>query len=132
MSRIENAIVVVVDDQEASRAPIVEALLRHRFKVVEADGGRKALEIKRSQPIAAIITDIAMPHGDGVELLREAKYRNETFPVFLMSHSPELYSESRGYELADGIFKKPVNTKELIRAMERAIGQTIVSFSLVA
>lgn len=124
--------ILVADDQEASRAPLVKSLRQRGFGVYETDCGQKALAMLEQHRISIVISDISMPNGNGIELLTKAKKLKQKTHVFLMSDYPELYAENEGFNLADGVFKKPINPEEVVRAVEAACGRAIISSSLVA
>jgi len=62
--------VLIVDDDRLSRLPIKRLLERHRFVILEAENGKKALETLKDHPETRIvITDYHMPEMDGFELV---------------------------------------------------------------
>lgn len=61
--------VLVVDDEFAVREMLVATLTRKGYIVETAAGGRSALQKVQSTYYDAIISDISMPDGDGLELL---------------------------------------------------------------
>jgi CheY-like chemotaxis protein len=59
------------------------------------------------------VTDIRMPGGDGIELLRKIKAANREFPVVVMSAYSDV-SRNEAIELgADAVFSKPFNLENL-------------------
>jgi DNA-binding NtrC family response regulator len=81
----ESARILVVEDTELFRGVIVEALTREGFEVDEAATGEQAVE-KFSQTVYdVLITDLALPDRDGVELLVEAKTRFPEMIVIIMT-----------------------------------------------
>ncbi|MBI3294446.1 MAG: response regulator [Deltaproteobacteria bacterium] len=123
--------VLVVDDHQDSRVRLVEALLQHGFEVDEAENGTKAASKIKREAFDVVITNISMPHGNGIELLNKVKKLNAQIRVFLMSDYPDLYAEYQGFELADAVFRKPVDLVEVVRAVQKGSGPVVVS-SLVA
>jgi len=67
--------VLVVEDEDGVRVPIVRALRRRGFTVLEAEHGAEALERYREHglPIDLLLTDVMMPHLNGRELARELR-----------------------------------------------------------
>lgn len=109
----------------------MEALLQHGFEVDEAENGTKAASKIKREAFDVVITNISMPHGNGIELLNKVKKLNAQIRVFLMSDYPDLYAEYQGFELADAVFRKPVDLVEVVRAVQKGSGPVVVS-SLVA
>src|ERR671933_313359 len=64
--------ILVVDDEPANLR-MMERLLRGRYRVLTAAGGREALEILRGERVSLLLTDERMPGMSGIELLRESR-----------------------------------------------------------
>lgn len=65
--------VLVVDDDDASRAFLRDALERDGWSVEEAENGRVALERVAAQRPAVVLLDLMMPEMDGFEFLARAR-----------------------------------------------------------
>jgi signal transduction histidine kinase/CheY-like chemotaxis protein len=94
--------VLVVDDREANRYTTVHALTRAGFQVVEADTGKKALELARNRP-AVIVLDVKLPDILGYEVCRRIKANAQTrhIPVLQLS-AAFLSNESKLFALESG------------------------------
>ena len=64
--------VLFVEDETAVRKVGVKIFVEQNYRVLEASGGREALELAASHtgPIHLLVTDVVMPHMSGVELAR--------------------------------------------------------------
>lgn len=82
-----DAEVLVVDDDEAVRMLIREALERAGFAVRCAADGRRGLELyrERAEHIGVAVLDLSMPGLDGDETLRELRKLDPELPVILTS-----------------------------------------------
>lgn len=70
--------VLVVDDSDTSRRYIAELLARQRFRVLEAGNGVEAIKLLLAhEAIDLVITDYNMPQMDGVELIKNLRYKYE-------------------------------------------------------
>ncbi len=67
--------ILLVDDEPEVRLVLSRGLRSKGHEVVEAENGRRAITLYRQSEFDMVITDVLMPHMDGVELLREL--RNE-------------------------------------------------------
>jgi CheY-like chemotaxis protein len=78
---------LVVDDDEGSRALVRQAIEREGWTVDEAADGAKALEAVRAARPDAIILDLIMPEMDGFEFLRRLREQPEwrEIPVVVVS-----------------------------------------------
>jgi DNA-binding NtrC family response regulator len=61
--------ILVVDDEPYIRTATQRVLEEHGYTVRTAANGREAIEIFRSERIAAVILDLAMPDLDGTATL---------------------------------------------------------------
>jgi diguanylate cyclase (GGDEF)-like protein len=67
--------ILVVDDEETVRKSIVDILRHDGHAVCEASNGASALEWLEREPFALVITDIVMPHMDGLSFIKIAGQR---------------------------------------------------------
>ena len=65
------ATILIIDDEEIVRVLLRSALRAAGHEVVEAANGRQGLELYRLRPTDLIITDIAMPELNGLDLILE-------------------------------------------------------------
>jgi signal transduction histidine kinase/CheY-like chemotaxis protein len=79
--------VLLADDDEVSRYLLAEALTRLGYSVVEARGGREAIQIMKDNILAGVFLDIVMPDLTGFEVLREIRRGPSTKTVPVIVHS---------------------------------------------
>ena len=107
--------VLVVDDMELNR-DILREILEEDYPILEAESGRRALEMiqKYGEDIAVILLDLIMPDGDGFAVLEIMKKRNwlEKMPVLIISGENSLETEKKcfSYGISDFIHKPFDNT----------------------
>jgi signal transduction histidine kinase/CheY-like chemotaxis protein len=70
---LEGVRVLVVDDDEESRAIVTEYLEHHRASVTAAASAAEALEVLQREPHDVLLADIAMPGEDGYSLIRKLR-----------------------------------------------------------
>jgi len=106
--------ILIVDDSMFNRKLLCD-ILSDEYTIVEADNGRKALEIilEQKDEILAVLLDIVMPEVDGVTVLKvlsEKKLLGE-FPVLIVTGESDMdvVAECFDYGISDFI-RKPVNT----------------------
>lgn len=92
------------------------------FEVVKAHGGDEALSIIKEQSFDFLISDIKMPKGDGVELLKNIKEAQiELSGIFLMTGYAD-YPEKSLKDLGmTKMFQKPINIEEVINLLKTYI-----------
>ena len=114
--------VLIVDDE----APLLRATKRiltsAGYDVTTAANGREAIEIILHAKFDVIISDIAMPELDGIQLLRTVRQRDLDVPVVLMTGAPDLSTAMQA--VTHGALQyltKPVDLVELKEVMQRAV-----------
>src|SRR5439155_9048681 len=102
--------ILVVDDNEMNRDMLCRRLERQGHTVLEAENGRKALEILESVKVDLVLLDILMPELDGLQTLEllKANPSQRYTPVIMLSALDELDSVVRCIEIgADDYLPKP-------------------------
>jgi len=82
-----SCLVMVVDDDLATREMMVRQLHKKGWQVLEAANGREALEIMHRYLPGLILLDLMMPDMDGFEFVAELRKREEwcSIPVIVMT-----------------------------------------------
>lgn len=114
--------VLVVDDEESVREPVV-ALLEHLgFKADFAVSSEEALEMLTQKPYTFLLTDIRMPGIDGLELIKRTKRSHpEICAIAMTGYSREFnYVEVINTGATDFV-NKPFVIEELEAKIKRAI-----------
>ncbi|CAG0973042.1 partial two-component system, NarL family, sensor histidine kinase EvgS, partial [Gammaproteobacteria bacterium] len=65
--------VLVVDDNEAVRTAVAWLIETLGYEALEAEDGRQALDMARSQPLDIVLLDIGLPGMDGYEVARRLR-----------------------------------------------------------
>lgn len=107
--------VLLVDDEIDLLAPLKFNLENQNFEVFTANSGNEAFELFSNQPLDSIITDIKMPNGDGIQLLKKVKETNAKMPVVTFISGYSEISNQEAYQMgATGILAKPFRVSQLI------------------
>jgi signal transduction histidine kinase len=115
--------ILVVDDHWENRAVLANLLKAIGFQVVEARDGQEGLLKAKSEAFAAILTDLAMPGMDGLEMTRRLRQR-EDCPVIIASSALVFeYDQQQSREAGcDGFLAKPIQEEELFALLQRHLG----------
>lgn len=114
--------VLVVDDDALLRQASAWVLENAGYAVRVAEGVKAALQILDTEEIDAVITDLRMPGGDGVSLLRELRRRQSEMPVLMMTGVPDISSAIDAVNLgAAAYLVKPVDASELRLVLARLL-----------
>jgi len=83
----EPVTILVVDDDEAQVNLIGAFLRRNGYRVLTAPNPVKALELMTAEPVKLVITDLMMPHVDGIAFTQQIhemeKYKD--LPVIMIT-----------------------------------------------
>jgi EAL domain-containing protein (putative c-di-GMP-specific phosphodiesterase class I)/signal transduction histidine kinase/FixJ family two-component response regulator len=116
--------VLVVDDDPSLRKMLVRMLKRAAFDVTEVESGKSALAALSNKRFDVVLSDIHMPDGDGLDLLRSVRRIDLDIPVILMSGKPDVQTAASAIEF--GAFRyltKPLDidvVERLVRSAARA------------
>jgi len=117
--------ILIVDDSPTSRAALRSLLERMKHSVVEADDGKKGLEMYQRDRPDLVLIDVVMPVMDGYEAARRmrATGTDEWVPIIFLSSKEDDQDLERAIESGgDDYLVKPVSFVVLnakIRALQR-------------
>ncbi len=106
--------ILVVDDERQITRMLRAALQSSGYEVAVAQHGLEALERIREQPPDLIITDLAMPEMNGVELTQAVRRVSETPVIVLSVRDSEAMKIRALDEGADDYVTKPFSMPELL------------------
>lgn len=105
--------VLVVDDDDPSRAMLRQYLERLGYSVSEAADGPAALRAVTVDPPEVIVLDLGLPGLDGIDVLRSVR-RASGVPVIVLTGRAEEVDMLSGFDAgADDYVVKPVSLAEL-------------------
>ena len=110
-------IILVADDDEKIREPLIELLRMNCYRVIAVSNGEQAFKEACSQRIDLVLLDVMMPGASGFSVCRAIKARPETrfLPVVLITGLACAEDRIRGIESgADDFIHKPVKKEELL------------------
>lgn len=133
------ASVLIVDDCEANRAALRRALSAQGHRVVEANGGKAALAMARSETIDLAVVDFMMPELDGIETGVQLKQQSghDFFPVIIVTGHDNQALRNRGLGIVDDFIARPFDVEELrarvanlLRVREREVALRAQAFQV--
>ena len=114
MPKTTNEQILVVDDDEAIRWTLREALQSWGFTPIEADSVAEGLKRFKTDLPAVVLLDIDLPDGSGLDVLREIKREHPEAIVIMITGNVQIdntISALRGG--AYDFIGKPINLEEL-------------------
>ncbi len=116
--------ILLVEDKDSLRRVLRLTLESAGYSVTEsADAREAAHEIART-PHRIVITDLRMPHGTGLDVLRAARAADPDVPVIVMTAYGSI--DEAVQAMKDGahdFLQKPVDSNHLLLLVERALEQ---------
>jgi DNA-binding NtrC family response regulator len=76
--------ILVIDDEKTIRWSLGEAL-RDDYEVIDADSGRKGLELFREKSSDLVLVDLKLPDKSGIEVLKKIKEHDPKVPAIMMT-----------------------------------------------
>lgn len=115
-------LILIIDDEEASRYTVRKILERQGYRVLEAEGARDGLEIARQHQPDLVLLDVVMPEMDGnqaIEIIRADPQLKDLYVVHLSAQVAPVEQKMRGLRLgADGYLAQPIESAELLARIE--------------
>ncbi len=121
----KNKILIVEDDREMRQALNLR-LRSNNYDTVFASDAIMALSIAKQERPDLILLDLGLPGGDGLIVLNRLKDMATlaTIPVIVVSARDRQKNEEQALAAgAHAFFQKPVENKELMVAIQRALFQ---------
>jgi two-component system CheB/CheR fusion protein len=116
--------VLIVDDEDAFRAPLKQMLGRLGFRVLEAADGRSGVEAFRAaaNQIDVVLLDLTMPHMDGAQTFHELRKLRPSARVILMSGYDERQTmEGFAAQGLAGFLQKPFHYADLTETLRKVL-----------
>ncbi|MFC6644606.1 response regulator transcription factor [Granulicella cerasi] len=126
MSRI-----LVVDDEPQIARMLRTALQSSGYEVITASNGLQAFELVQQQNPDLIITDLAMPEMDGLELTQALRRVVDTPIIVLSVKSTDTMKVMALDEGADDYLTKPFNMPELQARVRAQLRRRLTKFQTV-
>ena len=114
--------VMLVDDDADIRSMLRRFLESNSHTVIDVEGGRPAMNKLLTAQVDVIVSDVYMPDGDGLELVRQVSKQWPAIRLIVVSSGGGLglcdllpVARSLG---ASATFRKPLHLRTLLEAIE--------------
>ena len=116
--------VVIVDDDEVTRAKLSGYLEAVGHRVSEAADGRSLRDILARDAAELILLDINLPGEDGLDLTRQIRMRSDVGIILVTGRTDDV-DRIVGLEIgADDYVTKPFNPRELLARVKTVLRRT--------
>ncbi|MGZ4334782.1 MAG: PAS domain S-box protein [Gaiellaceae bacterium] len=116
--------ILLAEDEEIVRDLTEQILANAGYGVLAAGDGTEALTLyhKHQNEIAAVVTDIVMPHLSGRGLARQIRNRDAELPIVFISGHHDETSETLQLGSAAALLQKPFSQAALVEAIGQLVG----------
>ncbi len=124
--------ILLIDDDLRLSAMVGDYLRSHGYQISSAPTLAAGRELLARQSFDALILDLMLPDGDGLDMCRELRVapRTRTLPLLMLSARGEPTDRIVGLEVgADDYLPKPFEPRELLarlRALLRRTSQAVI------
>jgi CheY-like chemotaxis protein len=113
--------ILVVEDFDSLRSLLVRVLSSEGYQTVGVSSVGEALALCVSGDVDLLVTDHAVPGGNGTEIAREALVANPDLRVLFMSGSPESTLDLDVPGAHTGFLQKPFDLDALTRLVSELL-----------
>jgi len=115
--------VLLVEDDVSIAIVITAALEAEGFDVTVCETIADRDRLLRERPYAALVTDVMLPDGDGIDSLDQVRAAHPAMPIIILSAQNTLDTAVRASDTgAFEYFPKPFDIDELARTVRQAVG----------
>ena len=107
--------ILVVEDEYYIRDLLCKNLQHNGYDTICAKDGLDAFEVISNNHIDLVVTDIMMPHIDGITLSKKIRQINQDIPIIMLTALDTFSDKEKGFSSgADDYMVKPIDMQELI------------------
>jgi DNA-binding response OmpR family regulator len=121
-------LILVVDDEDATRHMLRLFLNLEGFAVIEAGDGMEALEQVALHSPAALILDVMMPIMDGITVCKTLRAQPATanLPILMLSGKTQESAIEEGLQAGANVYlKKPMDPRNLITHLRQLLSVSV-------
>ncbi len=117
--------VVIIEDEDAIRRGIVDALRAAGFEPIDAADGEAGLQAARQANVDLVLLDLLLPKMDGFEVLTKLRVTHPSLPVIILTARGSEDDRVRGLRSgADDYVVKPFSARELLARVDAVLRRT--------
>ena len=117
----DQKVILCVDDEADILELFRDEFEEEGFKVLEASNGADAFTIFKQNQIDCIVSDIRMPGGDGVSLVKNVKGEGTEIPIFLVTGFSDYTADDLSGLGVNAVIFKPFDLEEVVEMISNTI-----------
>jgi len=122
MKELEQARILVIDDDVTVRESLAVALKANGYEVDVAENGKEAVAKSKAKFYNLALVDLRLPDMDGIELLTSMRETVPKMVKIIITGYPSLENAIEAVNrVADGYLVKPYSMEELLRKIKEQL-----------
>jgi two-component system cell cycle response regulator DivK len=120
-----NELILIVEDNEKNRKLARDILQVKGYRTIEAETAETGLEMAPKENPDLVLMDIQLPGMNGIQALKKLREDEATRAIPVLAFTASVMPQDRREIMDagfDGFVAKPVNLKEFIAAIAKALG----------
>lgn len=113
--------ILLADDDRVIRVTLAKSLRQYDFDVLEAGGGKEAVQMGCEMKPDLAIMDFQMPDITGVEAAYELREKADVSCIFLSAYSDDEFVAKAAEAGALGYLVKPIDVQHVLPTIESAM-----------
>lgn len=114
--------ILVIDDDSLILDVVREILELDNYAVETALSGAEGIEKHRKSPADLVITDLIMPHKDGISVISDLKKEFPGVRIIAMTGTPKVEKIAEAVQAdVNRVIAKPFDQEELLEAVAQLI-----------
>ena len=123
-STSEKERILVVDDAPDTLELLQRNLNSQGYRVFTAPNVAEAIKVLKTERVALVITDLKMPEGSGLDLIRHVRENMRDTEVMMITGYPTINGAVEAVKTgAEEYLTKPFTEEELFTAVQRALNK---------
>ena len=125
-----NELILIVEDNEKNRRLARDILQVKGYRTIEAETAESGLEMAPKEHPDLVLMDIQLPGMNGIQALKKLRESEATRAIPVLAFTASVMPQDRREIMDagfDGFVAKPVNLKEFIAAIAKALGNDPVA-----
>jgi len=118
--------ILVVDDEPSIRHLVEKTVHRNNYACFTASNGEEALEILAREAVDVVITDIAMPRMDGIQLTERIRQHHDQDVIMMTGYIKDVTYENAIAKGASDFIQKPFDLREFSIRLNRVIRERLM------
>ncbi len=120
-----NELILIVEDNEKNRRLARDILQVKGYRTIEAETAESGLAMAPKERPDLVLMDIQLPGMNGIQALKKLRESEATRAIPVLAFTASVMPQDRREIMDagfDGFVAKPVNLKEFIAAIAKALG----------